>query len=129
MAINPPYFADQPTSEKNPNPYLAIARHEIKVNLAQIIEMSSALLKRGGKLAMIHRPERLIEIFAEMEKNHLVPKRVQLVYPKADKEANMVLVEAIRDGNPGGTRFLPPLTVYQANGEYTKEVHTIIYGE
>lgn len=61
-------------------------------------------------------------------KNRLAPKKVQLVYPKEGREANMVLVEAIKDGRKGGLRFLPPITVYQANDEYTPEMRGILYG-
>ena len=55
-------------------------------------------------------------------------KKIQLVYPKAGREANMVLVEAIKDGRKGGLRFMPPITVYQANDEYTPEMRKILYG-
>ncbi len=54
--------------KKNPNPYLALARHEITVTLAQTIEMSSALLKTKGKAYFVHRPDRLFEIFECMQK-------------------------------------------------------------
>ena len=128
VTCNPPYFSDLPTSKKNPNPYLALARHEITVTLAQTIEMSSALLKTKGKAYFVHRPDRLFEIFECMQKNRLAPKKVQLVYPKEGREANMVLVEAIKDGRKGGLRFLPPITVYQANDEYTPEMRGILYG-
>lgn len=128
ITCNPPYFAVDATSQKNPNEYLAIARHELLINLEQILKASSQLLKTGGKLAMIHRPERLGEIFALMNHYQLAPKRVQLVYPKANKDANMVLVEAIKQGKPG-VKFLPPLIVYQPNNEYTKQVAEMIYGK
>ncbi|WP_304652792.1 tRNA1(Val) (adenine(37)-N6)-methyltransferase [uncultured Ligilactobacillus sp.] len=128
VTCNPPYFSDLPTSKKNPNPYLALARHEITVTLAQTIEMSSALLKTKGKAYFVHRPDRLFEIFECMQKNRLAPKKVQLVYPKKGREANMVLVEAIKDGRKGGLRFLSPITVYQANDEYTLEMRKILYG-
>lgn len=98
------------------------------MTLAQTIEMSSALLKTKGKAYFVHRPDRLFEIFECMQKNRLAPKKVQLVYPKEGREANMVLVEAIKDGRKGGLRFLPPITVYQANDEYTPEMREILYG-
>ncbi len=128
VTCNPPYFADKPDSSKNPNPYLALARHELAVTLEQTIEQASGLLKMNGKAAYVHRPDRLLEMLELMRKHRLEPKRVQFVYPRRDREANMVLVEAIKDGKPGGLRFLPPLFVYGDDGEYTEEVRKIIYG-
>lgn len=128
VTCNPPYFADQPTSKKNPNPFLALARHESTATLADIIEVISGLLKMGGKMYMVHRPERLQEIFDLLKVNRLVPKRIRLVYPKAMREANMVLIEAIKDGRPGGLRFMPSITVYDAQDDYLPEVRKILYG-
>lgn len=129
ITCNPPYFSDLPTSKKNPNPYLALARHEVTVTLEQVIKMTSALLKIKGKTYFVHRPERLLEITEIMQQNRLAPKKIQLVYPKEGKEANMVLIEAIKDGKKGGVRFLPPITVYEKDDEYTPEVRKILYGK
>lgn len=129
VTCNPPYFKDLPKSQKNPNHYLAVARHEIMVTLEQTIEMTAKLLKNKGRAYFVHRPERMVEILQVMVQNKLNPKRIQLVYPKADKEANMILIEAIKDGQPGGLRFLPPLITYNKDNEYTKEVKKILYGE
>lgn len=128
ITCNPPYFTNQPDSKKNPNHYLALARHELTVTLAQTIEQSANLLKMNGKVCFVHRPERLLEMVALMQKNRLAPKRIQLVYPKAGREANMVLVEAIKDGKPGGVRFLEPLVVYGPDGNYTPAIRKMIYG-
>ena len=81
------------------------------MTLEQTIEQASGLLKMNGKAAYVHRPDRLLEMLELMRKHRLEPKRVQFVYPRRDREANMVLVEAIKDGKPGGLRFLPPLFV------------------
>ena len=98
------------------------------MTLEQTIEQASGLLKMNGRVSYVHRPERLIEMIELMKKHRLEPKRVQFVYPKRNREANMVLVEAIKDGKPGGLRFMPPLFVYEENGEYTEEVRKIVYG-
>lgn len=128
VICNPPYFANQPTSKKNPNPYLALARHESTASLADIIQTISGLLKMGGKMYMVHRPERLQELFLLLAQERLVPKRIRLVYPKKEREANMVLVEAIKDGRPGGLRFVPPITVYDEQDDYLPEVRRVLYG-
>ncbi|WEG73206.1 tRNA1(Val) (adenine(37)-N6)-methyltransferase [Vagococcus intermedius] len=129
VVCNPPYFKELPTNQKNPNPYLAIARHEIKTNLDTVIQESSGLLKFNGKLAIVHRPERLLDILETMKKYHIMPKRVQFVYPKSGKEANILLVEGIRQGKPGGLKILPPLQVYDEQGNYLDAVRSMLYGE
>ncbi|WP_304053673.1 tRNA1(Val) (adenine(37)-N6)-methyltransferase [Levilactobacillus namurensis] len=128
VTCNPPYFEDLPDSQKNPNQYLAIARHEITTNLATIVATTSGLLKMNGKAYFVHRPDRLLQLLTLMGQHRLAPKRIRLVYPKPGKEANMVLVEAIKDGKPGGLRFPAPLTVYDATGNYQAEVKRLLYG-
>ena len=128
VTCNPPYFSDLPTSKKNPNQYLALARHEITVTLEQTIKQDSDLLKTKGKAYFVHRPERLLELTELMKKYRLSPKKIQLVYPKEGREANMVLVEAIKDGRDGGVRFLPPIVVYEEQN-YTPMVRKILYGK
>ena len=56
------------------------------------------------------------------------PKRIQLVYPKQGKEANTLLIEGIKGGQPD-LKILPPLFVYDQNNEYTDEVKEILYGK
>ncbi|MCH5464280.1 tRNA1(Val) (adenine(37)-N6)-methyltransferase [Levilactobacillus tujiorum] len=129
VTCNPPYFADLPASQKNPNQYLAIARHEITTDLATVVATTSGLLKMNGKAYFVHRPDRLLQLLDLMAAHRLAPKRIRLVHPKPQKEANMVLVEAIKDGKPGGLRFLAPLTVYDHQGTYTPEVKALLYGK
>ncbi|KAA0543731.1 tRNA1(Val) (adenine(37)-N6)-methyltransferase [Bacillus sp. BGMRC 2118] len=128
VTCNPPYFPTPTESEWNKNEHLAIARHEIYCTLEDVIRVSSQLVKQGGKVAFVHRPGRLLDIVTLMRKYRLEPKRLQFVYPKAGKEANTLLIEGIKDGNPD-LKILPPLYVYDEKGEYTKEVHSILYGD
>ncbi|WP_042453797.1 tRNA1(Val) (adenine(37)-N6)-methyltransferase [Neobacillus dielmonensis] len=128
VTCNPPYFTTPPEGTVNPNEHLAIARHEILCTLEDTVKASSDLAKQGGKVAFVHRPGRLLDIVTLMRKYRLEPKRIQLVYPKQGKEANTLLVEAIKDGSPD-LKILPSLVVYQENDEYTKEIREILYGE
>ncbi|WP_028400988.1 tRNA1(Val) (adenine(37)-N6)-methyltransferase [Ectobacillus panaciterrae] len=128
VTCNPPYFQTPKPSERNPNEHLAIARHEILCTLEDVVRVSSQLVKQGGKIAFVHRPGRLLDIVTLMRAYKVEPKRLQLVYPKAGKEANMLLIEGIKDGNPD-LKILPPLVVYEDNDEYTKEMRQILYGE
>lgn len=129
ILCNPPYFKATETSKKNASQHYLLARHEIRTNLEEICQISQQVLKTKGKLALVHRPDRFLEIIDTMKRYHLAPKRVQFVYPKASKAANMLLIEAIKDGSLDGMTFLPPLIVHKDNGDYTDAVHTIYFGK
>lgn len=127
VTCNPPYFKELPTSTKNPNPHLAIARHEIETTLEEVIKEASRQLKMMGKFSMVHRPDRLLEIIDLMNRYKIAPKRIQFVYPKQHKEANILLIEGIRHGKEG-LKILPPLYVYGEDNQYLPEVKQILYG-
>lgn len=128
ITCNPPYFLNYDTSKKNDNEYMAIARHEIKTNLDKIMMISSSMLKTNGKMYVVFRPDRLSDLIINMRKYHLEPKQIKFVYPQQGKNANMVLVEAIKDGKMNGLKILPEIVVYD-NGSYTDYVNGLIYGE
>ncbi|MEE6663092.1 tRNA1(Val) (adenine(37)-N6)-methyltransferase [Limosilactobacillus fermentum] len=127
VVCNPPYFKDQPASQKNPNPYLAIARHELTIDLATVCDRMSGLLKMNGHGYLVHRPDRLTEILATLADHRLEPKRIQFVYPKPGMDANMVLIEVIKDGKPGGSKIMPGFLVADASGEYTPAMKKALY--
>jgi tRNA1(Val) A37 N6-methylase TrmN6 len=127
VTCNPPYMLGK-TGEKNQNEHLAIARHEIFCTLEDVIRVSAYLTRSGGKIALVHRPSRLSDIIYLMRKYRVEPKRMRLVHPKEGSEANMVLIEGIRDGKPD-LKVLPPLIVYGPNGDYCPEVFDIYYGQ
>ena len=127
VTCNPPYFQAHVRSDKNLSEHMAIARHELHLTLDEAVRSASQLLKQGGKAAFVHRAGRLIDIMAAMRAHRLEPKRIRLVYPKAGKEANTLLIEAIKDGKPD-LKILPPLIVYGDDNEYTEEVRGLLYG-
>lgn len=127
VTCNPPYFTTPSQDVVNENEHFAIARHEIYCTLEDVIKVSSQLLRQGGKAAFVHRPERLMDILQLMRLYKLEPKRLRFVYPRMGKEANTILVEGIRHGQPG-LKILPPLFVYNDKNEYTEEVRDILYG-
>ncbi|WP_165210084.1 GIY-YIG nuclease family protein [Streptococcus tangpeifui] len=129
ILCNPPYFKATETSKKNASQHYLLARHEITTDLEEVCQISQQALKTKGRLAMVHRPERFLEIIDTMRRYKLAPKRIQFVYPKANKEANMLLIEAIKDGSIDGMKFLPPLIVHKGNGDYTDEIHDIYFGK
>ena len=97
---NPPYLAAD-DGRHSPDDAKALARHEISCSLSDVIFAASRLVKGSGRFYLIHRPHRLAEIFYELVKNRLEPKRMRLVYPHADKEPVMVMIEAVRGARSG----------------------------
>ncbi len=129
ILCNPPYFKATESSKKNISQHYLLARHELTTNLDEICYISRHALKSNGRLAMVHRPSRFLEILDTMRKHGLVPKRVQFVYPKIGKEANMLLIEAIKDGSIDGFKLLPPLVVHEENGDYTQHIRRLYFGD
>ncbi|MCF6095147.1 tRNA1(Val) (adenine(37)-N6)-methyltransferase [Microaerobacter geothermalis] len=126
VTCNPPYLS-KGTGDQNVNSHLAIARHEIYCNLEEVIIACSKLVKSGGKVALVHRPSRMVDLLYFMRKYRIEPKRIRFVHPRIDEAANMILVEGIKDGGVE-VRLLPPMVVYEENGEYTSELMKIYYG-
>ncbi len=125
VTSNPPYMTEH-HGITNPEAPKAIARHELLCSLEDVISQSSRILKPGGNFFMVHRPFRLVDIFVLLREYKLEPKRMKLVYPFADKEPNMVLIEANRGGR-ARMRVEKPLIVYKEPGVYTEEIYDI-YG-
>lgn len=121
ITCNPPFFKYKETSNINKNDYKTIARHEVKLNLDNIFNIAKKLLKNNGVIAIVHRPERLVEIIEAMKKNNIEPKKVRFVYPKKNMEANILLIEGSKNGKPG-LKILPPLYSHEESGEYTEEI-------
>ena len=121
ITCNPPYFKYQKDSNINDSEYKTIARHEVTLNLEQLISISKKLLKTNGIIGIVHRPERLIDIIIEMKKNNIEPKKIQLVYPHIDEEANILLIEGRKNGK-AGLKILPPLYSHKEDGDYTDEI-------
>lgn len=128
VTCNPPYFSTTHKRQHNLNEHLTIARHEVCCTLEQVVQACKLYVKPGGKTAIVHRPERIVDLLTLFRAYSIEPKRMRLVYPKRGKEANIVLLEGVRDGKVG-LKMLSPLYIYGENGEYTEEARNIIYGE
>ena len=126
VVTNPPYKKNN-TGLQNENEKKLISRHEITANLEDFIKISAKLLKDKKDLYMVHRPDRLVDIIELLRKYKLEPKKLQIVYPKPDKEPNLVLIKATKNANPF-LKMEKPLYVYKENGEYTDEILKI-YGK
>lgn len=125
VTSNPPYMKDS-HGPKNPDDFKQISRHEVKCDLTDVCKAASILLKNGGHFYMVHRPLRLPEIITKLKAVGLEPKRIKPVYPYVDREANMILIDAVK-GAREECRFEKPVIVYKEPGVYTDEIYDI-YG-
>lgn len=125
VTSNPPYMNDA-HGLKNPVLPKAISRHEVLCTLQDVTREAARLLRPGGRFYLVHRPHRLIEIITALKSEGMEPKRMKMVHPFVDKEANMVLIEAVRGGR-SMIKVEAPVVVYKEPGVYTDEIYTI-YG-
>ena len=100
ILCNPPYFKANTNSKVNEKKEIAISRHEIEATLEDIIAKSSELLKDKGRLYMVHLASRSAELVSTCSKHKLEVKRMKFIF-NGDKEAYLVLIEAVKNGNPG----------------------------
>lgn len=100
IICNPPYFKADSKSLINERREIALARHEIEATLEDIIRKSSELLKDKGRMYMVHIATRTAEIAALTSKYHMEVKRMKFIF-NGDKEAYLVLTEAVKNGKPG----------------------------
>lgn len=120
VTTNPPYMNEK-HGLQNPESHKAIARHELLCTLEDVVREAAKVLKPQGRFYMVHRPHRLVEIFEQMRRCGIEPKRMRLVHPFIDKPANMVLIEGVRGGRPM-LKVEEPLIIYREQGQYTQEV-------
>ena len=126
VVTNPPYKKIN-TGIINIEDKKTISRHEITASLEDFMHIASYLLKDYGELYMVHRPERLVDIFSIMRKEKIEPKKIRFVYPKKQKKANLALIKGIKLGN-SFLEYDENLYVYNEDGSYTDEILKI-YGK
>lgn len=125
VTCNPPYM-DHQHGLQNPSEPKAIARHELLCTFEDVAREAAACLRPGGRFYLVHRPRRLMDLLTVMRSYKLEPKRMRFVHSYADKEANMVLIEAFRGGGVQ-MHIEPPLIIYKSVNEYTDEVKKLYY--
>ncbi|HSL94248.1 MAG TPA: tRNA1(Val) (adenine(37)-N6)-methyltransferase, partial [Bacillota bacterium] len=126
VTANPPYLPIG-TGDISPADGRSMARHELYCTLDDVIKAAGWLLRTGGKFALVHRPERLAEIISLCAAVRLEPKRMRLVHPMRGRDANIVLLEAVKNGKPG-MRVEPVIYVHRSDGTYTEEIVTLYGG-
>lgn len=122
ITVNPPYFKNQ---IENNNVEKKTARHE-DITLEEIIEAARYMLKNDGRLALVHRTERLVEILDILRKNNLEPKRLEFIYKDEESNSKLMMIEAIKSGKPG-LILEKPLYTHDKNGDYRENIKEIFH--
>lgn len=125
ITCNPPY-KEIGTGLTTNHDVKTIAKCEVMCNLEDIMNTSSKLLGKGGKLYLVHKPERLSDLIYFGRKYNLEAKEIRFVYPKIDKKPSIVLISYRKDGG-NETKVLEPLIEYNEDMSYTDEIYNI-YG-
>lgn len=124
ITSNPPYQKIG-AGRINPQSEKAMARHEINLNIDDLLIKSRSLLKNKGKFFVIYPANRASELIAKMEFYKIVPKEIRFVHSFKNTQAVMVICQGISNGNQG-VSILPPLIIYDKEKEYTDEVLKIM---
>ena len=127
ITVNPPY-KPKGRGVRNENDVKYIARHEELCTLEDIFKTSSLLLESKGKLYIVHKPERLVDLICIARKYKLEAKRIRYIYPKIELKPSIILIEYAKDG--GNECIVEKAIIeYDENGNYTKEFLEICGGE
>ena len=129
VVCNPPYFKVTDKTAIKDNSVLAIARHELKANLKDILSAIKVLLKENSHAYLVYRPQRLSDLLVTMAEEKLQAKRLRFVRTTANKDANLVLVDAIKTVKTASLRVEPDLVIYDENHQLSKEANLIINGK
>ena len=121
---NPPYTPIK-GGEANKLSGIARARHEFTATLEDVVTAARFVLKFHGAFYMIHLASRLCEIIDALHRHQMEMKRLRLIQPKAGRDANLIMLEAIVGANVGNLKILPPLIVHNDDGSYTDEIYKI----
>lgn len=122
---NPPYYEPHrgKTAESGP---LRSARSEVTCTLEDVCAAAKYLLRWGGSLCLVHKPERLTDVLCALRAHQMEPKRLRFVCKNASSAPSLVLVEGRRGGSPGLT-VEPPLILETPEGTPTAEVEAIYF--
>jgi len=127
IAVSNPPFRKPKTGLISPEEERAIARHEIRLKLPELIRAVHHLLCSKGRFFLIHHPERLTELAGSLKERGMEVKRLRFVHSHMWSVAKMVLVEAVKSGK-GGVKVERPLYIYNEHGGHSEEMIRIYGG-
>ena len=120
IVSNPPYWKVL-SGRMNTDQQKAVAKHEIKATLLDVIETARRMLRTSGRIVMVYSSDRLADIITQMRSFNIEPKFLRSIHSSDNSEAKLILVEGIKGGRPGIT-ISSPLIIYHKDGSYTNEV-------
>jgi len=125
VVSNPPYM-NQGGGIINPRDSKAISRFEILCTLADVARTASSLLRSGGRFAMVHRADRIVDVIYYLRQYKLEPKRLRFVHSRPSSIPKLILIESVKDAN-AQLRYFEPLYIFDSDGNYSEEINRI-YG-
>ena len=125
VVSNPPYYAEG-RGKSSVKDGRASAREERTCTFADVCAAASYLTRWSGLFALVHKPERLIEVICTLRENGFEPKRLRFVQYRAASAPNLVLIESRRGGKPS-LKIEAPLILTDENGNDTEEVKRIYH--
>jgi tRNA1Val (adenine37-N6)-methyltransferase len=128
LVISNPPFRRTASGRINPNSQRAVARHEIKTTLVEVLTVAGRMLRTAGKLIMIYSSERLTDLLVQLRAVRIEPKFIRFIHSKKETEAKLTLVEGTREGNPGLT-VGAPLVIYDKDGTYSDQMNAMFQGD
>jgi tRNA1Val (adenine37-N6)-methyltransferase len=121
LVVSNPPFRKAESGRINPNRQRAVARHEIKATLHDVVETGRRMLRTGGRFVMVYLAERMTDILTQMRTAGIEPKSIRSIHSGIDTAAKLVLVEG-KKGGRAGIKIAPPLIIYRKKGGYTDEI-------
>ena len=117
---NPPYMKLN-EGYVSPHDYRAGARHEVNLDLKELLINGKRLLKNGGSFNLVYRTNRFMEVLDEAKMLNLNAKRVRFIYSKPNQSSDLFMIEMIK-GFKCACVVEEPLYIYNEHGEYTEEL-------
>jgi tRNA1Val (adenine37-N6)-methyltransferase len=120
VVSNPPYRKAE-SGRINPDQQRAVARHEIKATLSDVVETARRMLRTAGRFVTVYPAERMADILIQMRSSGLEPKSLCTIHSDKHSDAKLIIVEGKKGGRPG-LKIGSPLIIYRKDGSYTDEV-------
>ncbi len=122
VVSNPPFFPAG-RGAVSPDPDRAASRTE-SATLSELCRAAASLLRTGGSFCLVHRTERMAEVFAAMAASGLEPKRARMIDPGPGKTPEGFLCEGRKGARPG-LLWEPALLRREADGRESAEYRRI----
>ena len=124
VVCNPPYRRTN-SGRINPQMQKALARHEINIDLAGLVQSAHRLLRSGGQFVTIYPAQRTVDLLAVMRREGIEPKSLQSIQSRPAEAARLVWVRGAKGGRPG-LAIQRPLVIYDHKGEYTEDMARVL---